>query len=134
MNEENGLRGARGYAERHRAELQAHTHVAAVETDAGGFAPEALTCSLRDQELEAMRVRFEGLRELGMAPLLEGGGGADISVLREHGTVLFGMGIAPHRYFDYHHSAQDVLAAVNERELALGAAALAYAASVLADR
>lgn len=134
MNEENGLRGAKGYGERHRQELLAHSHVAAIETDAGGFAPEAFTCSLRGVELEAMRPWFEPLRELGMGALLEGNGGADIGVLREHGTVLFGMGVTPHRYFDYHHSAQDVLATVNERELALGAAALAFAASVLADR
>ena len=41
------------------------------------------------------------------------------------------MIITSHRYFDYHHSARDTLDAVNDRELALGAAALAYAASVL---
>ncbi len=38
------------------------------------------------------------------------------------------------RYFDYHHSALDVVANVNERELALGAAAVAYLAVALADR
>jgi hypothetical protein len=109
MNEENGLKGALGYAARHRAALVGGTHVAAIETDAGGFAPEAFTCSLRGAELAALQKWFEPLRELGMGPLLEGAGGADISVLKEHGTVLFGMGVAPHRYFDFHHSAQDRL-------------------------
>lgn len=135
MNEENGLRGALGYEERHRTGLAAGSHVAAFETDSGGFAPEAFTCSLRGEALLELRRQFDPLRELGMGPLLEGGaGGADISVLQRHGTVLFGMLVQSQRYFDYHHTARDVLAAVNERELALGAAALAYAASVMADR
>jgi carboxypeptidase Q len=135
MNEENGLRGALGYAERHRAALEAGSHVAAIETDAGGFAPEAFTCSLRGAELEALRGLFVPLSELGMGTLVEGGaGGADIAVLAPYGTALFGLMVASHRYFDYHHTAADRLEAVNERELALGAAALAYAASVLADR
>jgi hypothetical protein len=37
------------------------------------------------------------------------------------------------RYFDVHHSANDVLAAVNPRELELGAIALAIIAFVLAQ-
>ncbi|HLQ37641.1 MAG TPA: hypothetical protein VK348_07560, partial [Planctomycetota bacterium] len=63
-----------------------------------------------------------------------GGGGADIGPLGKRGVPLFGLVVSGHRYFDYHHSAQDKLPAVNGRELALGAATVAYAASVLADR
>ena len=37
------------------------------------------------------------------------------------------------RYFDYHHSANDIIEAVNERELKLGAAALAILCYVLAQ-
>ncbi len=134
MNEENGLRGALDYEALHRDALRRGSHVAAFETDSGGFAPEAFTCSLRGAELAAMRQRLSPLERLGMAPLVEGGGGgADISVLRPHGTVLFGLMVASHRYFDFHHTAQDRLEAVNPRELAVGAAALAFAALAVAD-
>ena len=49
------------------------------------------------------------------------------------GVTLLGLVTVSHRYFDYHHSAVDDMDAVNERELALGAAAMAYMASALAD-
>jgi hypothetical protein len=38
-----------------------------------------------------------------------------------------------HRYFDYHHSDNDTIDAVNERELALGAAAMALLAYLIAQ-
>lgn len=63
-----------------------------------------------------------------------GGGGADIAPLGQFGVPLFGLITDSQRYFDYHHSALDTIDKVNERELAIGAAVIAYAASVLADR
>ena len=61
------------------------------------------------------------------------GGGADIGPLGAQGAVLFGLATIAHRYFDYHHSENDVIENVNERELALGAAAVAHLAAALAD-
>src|SRR5690606_32571437 len=130
-NEENGLRGARGYAEAHADELAAH--VAALETDRGGFEPKGFDTTLEEAARRRLVPALAPLRELGMGALIEGGGGADISVLRPHGVPLFGLIVADHRYFDFHHSAADVLGAVNERELALGAAAVAAMTVVLAD-
>ena len=63
-----------------------------------------------------------------------GAGGADISVLHARGVPCLALWVDTNRYFDYHHSVIDDLPAVNERELALGAAVLAYGASALADR
>ena len=59
--------------------------------------------------------------------------GADISVLKPQGVPLCGLLVAPHRYFDYHHSALDVIDTIHDGELALGAAALAYWAAALAS-
>ena len=42
-------------------------------------------------------------------------------------------GFDPQRYFDFHHSRRDVLAAVHPRELALGAAAIASLAWLAAE-
>ena len=47
--------------------------------------------------------------------------------------ALFGLVVNAHRYFDFHHSANDLLEHVHERELSMGAAAMAYLASVLAE-
>lgn len=131
MNEENGLRGAAAYAERH---AQAR-HVAAIETDSGGFSPLGFTCNLRGEAAGAIRDLLRPLDELGCGLFLPGGGGgADIAPLGAFGVPLLGMLVDSQRYFDFHHTAADTIEAVNERELALGAAALAYVASVLADR
>jgi hypothetical protein len=57
MNEENGLRGARAYAAEHGKDR----HVAAIESDRGGFAPLGFTTG-------APKPRRDALREL-LAPL-----------------------------------------------------------------
>lgn len=133
-NEENGLRGGLGYAEAHAAELA--RHVAAIESDGGGFSPIGFSCSLRDAAAERIRVRFLPLQEVGAGVFATGAGagGADIGPLHKAGVPCFGLWVDGQKYFDYHHTAQDDLPAVNERELALGAAVVAYAASVLADQ
>ncbi len=130
-NEEFGLRGAQGYADAHQDELA--RHVAAFETDSGGFEPKGLSTTLDATQRAGLASHMLPLREFGMGALIEGGGGPDIGVLRPHGVPLFALVVSDHRYFDYHHSARDTLDAVNERELALGAAAVAVYALLLAD-
>ena len=53
-----------------------------------------------------------------------GGSAADISRLKDQGTVLFGYRPDSQRYFDYHHSKNDVWENVHRRELVLGSAAM----------
>lgn len=133
-NEENGLRGAAAYAVAHANELD--RHVAAIESDAGGFTPIGFSCSLRDAAADAVRARFAPLADVGAGTFVPGAGagGADIAPLHAAGVPCFALWTDGHKYFDYHHAATDDLPIVNERELALGAAVLAYAASVLADQ
>jgi Zn-dependent M28 family amino/carboxypeptidase len=133
-NEENGLRGGEGYAKSHADELG--RHVAAVETDGGGFTPLGFSCSLRDAAADAIRRRFLPLQDVGAGLFVAGAGagGADIGPLHRAGVPCFGLWVDGQKYFDYHHTVQDDLPAVHERELALGAAVIAYAASVLADQ
>lgn len=131
MNEENGVRGAKAYVREHAAELS--KHVAALESDRGGLLPRGFTSSARGARLERLRAMVDPLREFDMGVVLAGGGGVDISFLQPSGTEMFGLLPSSQRYFDYHHSALDCLDAVNPRELELGAAAVAYLASVLAD-
>ena len=132
-NEENRLRGAKAYAEAHRDELQ--NHVGALESDSGGFAPTGIMTSLRDDAAAALKQRLLPLQDLGAGAFLPGAGacGADISPLHAAGVPCYGLVVASQRYFNFHHTAVDDLAAVDERELALGCAVVAFALSVIAD-
>ncbi|MGB0430156.1 MAG: M20/M25/M40 family metallo-hydrolase [Bacteroidia bacterium] len=127
MNEENGLRGGKKYAE--LAKLNGENHIAAIETDRGGFAPryfavESNNDTLLDQQLSKMQSWIPTLKEYGIYDIKQGGSGADISPLKPTGTVLIGLVPESQRYFDYHHAETDVFEAVNERELHMSAAAI----------
>jgi carboxypeptidase Q len=131
INEEFGNDGGEEYAR--VAQSKGWTHKAAIESDGGGFSPKGFS-------IEAENAYFDLL--LSWKPLFEtyelfffrqGWSGVDIGPLRAPTTPLFGLKVDPQRYFDYHHSANDVFENVNKRELTLGAAAMA-ALTVLLDR
>jgi carboxypeptidase Q len=125
MNEENGLRGGRKYwAESDRKN---EFHLAAIESDRGGFTPRGFTVDGHEEIFnEKLKKVIEWL------PLLEpyglsfrkGGSGADISGLKSQKGLLFGFEPDTQRYFDYHHTPIDGRDVVNERELTLGTASM----------
>jgi hypothetical protein len=131
MNEENGLRGGAGYvAALGRA---AETHVAAIEGDRGGFAPRGLSVDA-DSTIAARLSRLAPLFEpLGAGRIVRGGSGVDISPLVSRGVTGVGLVVEDHRYFDYHHSANDTIGAVHPRELEAGAIVIALLAAILAN-
>ncbi|MGB1980803.1 MAG: M20/M25/M40 family metallo-hydrolase [Flavobacteriaceae bacterium] len=122
MNEENGLRGGRKYAE--MAALKGETHIFALESDAGGFTPRGFNFDLPDYEFEQVQ-SWEPLFKPYLIHYFEkGGSGADIGPLKSKTNVLAGLRPDSQRYFDHHHAATDTFDAVNKRELELGAATL----------
>jgi hypothetical protein len=122
MNEENGLRGANAYAA--WAMKCGETHIAAIESDAGGFSPRGFGISGNASQT-ANFMRWKPLLEpFGIGDLHTGGGGADIGPLDTLGTALIGLEPDQQRYFDHHHAQTDVFSAVNRRELLLGAAGM----------
>ena len=125
MNEENGLQGARTYAA--ESGNAGEFHLAAIESDAGGFTPRGFSCEAADDLLDKYIASFKDWWSL-IEPydlfLKPGGSGADISQLKSQGGILIGLRPDTQRYFDYHHATTDVFEAVNERELKLGAAAM----------
>lgn len=131
MNEENGLGGARKYAE--HVEKEGPQHIAAIESDRGGFTPRGFMVRA-DENTVARIARWAYLFEKMNADVIRSGyGGADIDVLgRKVGIPTIGLVVDSHRYFDYHHSDHDTFDKVNERELELGAAAMAILGYVLA--
>jgi hypothetical protein len=131
MNEENGLRGGKAYAEAHAAELPGH--VAALEIDSGAGQPTGLSATVGPGGLERLADLVRLLGPLGADSVAAGGGGADIGPLQAAGVPLLGLRLDGTRYFDWHHSAADTLDKVDPRELALGAAAVAVVAYALAE-
>lgn len=131
INEENGLRGGEAYGR--AAATSKEKHVAAIEADRGGFAPRGFsvdTDSVKFTRLASWAYLF---KEIAADNIFRGGSGADISPLVRQGVPGIGLVPEAQRYFDYHHSDNDVIAAVNERELNLGAAAMAILCYVLAQ-
>ena len=131
MNEENGLRGGIAYAAQKRS--PAEHHIAAIESDAGGFAPVGFGVNADSVTFEKIRRCSEALAEVGADRIQRGGGGGDISPLANSGVPLIGLIPENQRYFDYHHSDKDTIDKVNPRELELGAVAMAIFAYELAQ-
>lgn len=122
MNEENGLRGARKYAE--VAEQNGEKHLFALESDSGGFTPRGFSFDCRDDQFEQV-LSWRSLFEPYLIHLFDrGGSGADVGPLKNGETVLAGLRPDTQRYFDHHHAANDTFEHVNKRELELGAATM----------
>jgi len=122
MNEENGLRGGKKYAE--LAKSNNEKHIAAIESDRGGFTPRGFYI---DDSASVNKIkRYKTLLEpYGLHDFKKGGGGADIGPLKKEGTLCIGYIPDSQRYFDYHHASSDTFDKVNKRELELGAASIA---------
>ena len=115
-NEENGGRGGDKYAEEAKAKNE--QHIFAMETDAGGFTPRAFRFTGSGAQLAKLRSWIPLLLPYGIYEIDEGGGGSDINPLANlFQTPTIGLFPDTHRYFDYHHSRNDVFEIVNKREL-----------------
>jgi hypothetical protein len=129
-NEENGLRGGRDYAARHAAER----HVAAIELDSGAAAPIGFSVTAGEGGVAMLRELLRPLAAIGAAEVEAGGGGADISPLKDHGVPLVGLMQDSVHYFDYHHTEADTLDKVRKEDLDRNVAAMALLAYLLAER
>ncbi|MBC3784244.1 hypothetical protein FHK02_660 [Spirosoma sp. LMG 31448] len=123
MNEENGLRGGVKYADLAKANNE--KHIAAVESDNGGFTPRGFGIVGTPQQREKVMPWKPLLAPYGLAEIGPGSGGADIGPLAQLGTVLFGFKPDSQRYFDYHHTPVDNFETISQRELEMGAASMA---------
>ncbi len=131
MDEEFGGTGGRDYAgsERRKGEV----HLAALESDRGGFLPVGVGVGGGETVLRKVRQWLPLFEPLGIHWIRTGGGGVDIGPLGQSGTILMGIVPDSQRYFDVHHSRRDVLSAVHPRELEIGAVSIAILAFMLAE-
>lgn len=122
INEENGNNGGKTYANESKEDDV--YHFAAIESDAGGFSPRGFRFDGSDEQYEIFKT-FEGLLEpYNLHVFRRGHTGVDIGPLKDGRVALFGLVPDGQRYFDYHHSNNDIFENVNRRELELGAASI----------
>ncbi|MCR9285958.1 M20/M25/M40 family metallo-hydrolase [Saprospiraceae bacterium] len=125
MNEENGLAGAKEYQK--VSYEKGEFHVAAIESDRGGFTPRGFTMDghpdIFKEKAKKVTAWLPLLEPYGLS-FQKGGSGADIGGLKDQKGMLFGFYPDSQRYFDYHHTADDNFDAVNKRELELGVATM----------
>jgi len=134
MNEENGNQGGENYAK--WVKERGEEHIAAIESDRGGFAPRGFHCDGTDEQVNFLKGLEPDLRRYELHIFEKGYGGVDITPMKKQfpGIALFGFVPDSQRYFDYHHAPSDVFEAVNKRELELGCAAIASLIYLLDQR
>ena len=130
MNEENGGCGGKKYAA--NAKEKNEKHIAAIESDAGGFLPIGFGLNMPAEKKTQLRKWAPLFLPYFVYNFTSEGDGSDISPLEKLNVPCMGLEVNPQRYFDYHHTAIDTFDKVNKRELLLGAAAMTAMAYMLA--
>jgi carboxypeptidase Q len=127
MDEESGGKGGAEYAR--LAKQNNEDHIAAIESDEGGFTPRGFSfVDASPAFLKGINQSWKHLFEPYESDrLIAGGGGSDIEHLKgtQPSVRLIGFRPDSQRYFDIHHTPNDVFENVNKRELELGAALMA---------
>ena len=126
MNEENGNNGGKSYATWAKKQKN-ENHIAAIESDRGGFAPRGFHCDGPEKYISLLKTFENKLKNYDLHIFEKGYGGVDIGPLKKEfeDIPLFGFVPDSQRYFDFHHAPSDIFENVNKRELELGCAAIA---------
>jgi carboxypeptidase Q len=132
MAEEFGGIGAKEYAR--QAKAKGEKHYAAIESDAGGFAPVGFSVEGSDGAVAAIKRWAPYLAPLHADSIEKGGSGTDVQPLGALGAVTLSYVPESTHYFDFHHSARDRIEAVDATELHAGAAAMAILTYLLAEK
>ncbi len=132
MNEENGVVGARTYAQDHASDIV--NHIAAIESDHGAGHPLGFVAT-GDAGILPMLAQVSSVLEPSGATLMKLGEceQTDISPLSAAGVPAFGLWQDGRTYFNYHHTAADTFDKVETHALAENAAAMAVLAYALAN-
>jgi Zn-dependent M28 family amino/carboxypeptidase len=132
MAEEFGSFGAREYAK--QVKEKGEKHVAAIESDSGGFAPIGFSVEGNEEAVAAMKHWAPYLAPLHADSIEKGFSGADVGLLVPLGCVSIGYVPDGTHYFDFHHSARDRIEAIDKKDLHAGAAAMTTLAYLLAEK
>lgn len=130
INEENGLRGGTTYSE--YANNASEIHYAAIESDRGAFTPRGFSVTADSSVINYMQSWLPILEKASINWIKKGGSGADIYKI-EQTKALIGYVPDDQRYFDFHHSDNDVLESVHPREMELGTAAISILTYLISE-
>ena len=133
MNEENGTRGGRGYAEEQKANLA--NHFAAIEADLGASHPLGFFFAGKREALPMFAPLQKILFEQGASQVQWQADevGTDIGPLTETGVPSFAPWFDTRTYFLYHHTAADTFDKVDPKQLAEVGSVMAVLAYGLAN-
>jgi len=130
-NEENGLRGAEGYLDAHRDQVD--NHILGIESDSGVFKPSGFGFSGSEEAYDLLVEIGRLLDGVEASEITRGGGGADIGPLMREGMPGMGLRVDGTEYFWYHHTRADTIDKLDPHEMNLCVAAMAVMAYVVAD-
>jgi hypothetical protein len=130
IDEEQHQTGAAAYAA--RSDSLKLNHLAVMESDRGVLTPRGFSVDTDSLSLNKIQAWQSVLDLCGIDWVRKGSSGADVGKLKQAKARL---GYVPdsQRYYDFHHSANDVLAEVHPRELELGTAAMAMLVYLLSE-
>lgn len=116
MNEENGLAGARAYADEYKSELA--NHIAAVEFDYGDGRPLGIKVRANSDRWPEIAGPLKAIGdEIGGVFQTETTPGPDLVPLNHAGVPAIELLQDARHYFDYHHTAADTFDKVRIEEL-----------------
>ena len=117
MNEENGNRGGRGYAEEQKANLT--KHFAAIESDLGASHPLGFWFTGKREAIPMFAPLQRILADQGASQTeWQEEVGTDIGPLTQGGVPSFAPWFNTQTYFNYHHTAADTFDKVDPKQLA----------------
>jgi hypothetical protein len=122
-NEEQGVYGGKAYASAHAKELD--KHLIGAESDLGAGRIYQFKARVNESALPAIKQLEELLEPLGI-PFFPGQpahGGADVGQMCELGMPVLDLNHDATRYFDFHHTRNDVLQNVSPENLQFNVAA-----------
>ena len=130
-NEENGIRGAMSYAERHEAALARHT--LAIESDSGVFQPTGFGFLGSGRGMEIIQGVGKLLDPIGSGNIAKGCRGADVLKLVRGGVPVMHLEVDRKKYFWFHHTDADTIDKLVPAGFNRCVAAMAVMAYVIAD-
>ena len=130
-NEENGIRGALQYAQRHEAALAKHT--LAIESDSGVFKPTGFGFLGSGRGMEIIQGVGKLLDPIGAGKIDKGCRGPDVLKLVRGGVPVMHLEVDREKYFWYHHTDADTVDKLDQGEFNQCVAAMAVMAYVIAD-
>ena len=131
-NEENGLRGGQGYADRHKGELA--NHVAMLESDSGVFRPTGFGFTGTDAARSEIRAIASLLRGIRADTIVAGGEEADTGPSIQAGRIPALSLQVDGDYFLIHHTPADTIDKIDPMDMSRASAAVAVMAYVLAEK